>query len=156
MASRSLSFFKFQRFSVEINGHFYSKLKRKAKAIAFDEIDKAPEEKKRGNTIATVLGALRDSSQSGALGASRGSGLHYVGGHTTPALFYLALGGSLLSYIYSAPPLKLGIAIVYNFKSVEGDRAMGLQSLLVAFGTEAAKWICVSAIDVTQISVAGM
>ena len=33
---------------------------------------------------------------------------------------------------------------------------MGLQSLLVAFGTEAAKWICVSAIDVTQISVAGM
>ncbi|CAF2141844.1 unnamed protein product [Brassica napus] len=26
MASRSLSFFKFQRFSVEINGHFYSKL----------------------------------------------------------------------------------------------------------------------------------
>nr|VDC90314.1 unnamed protein product [Brassica rapa] len=103
MASRSLSFFKFQRFSVEINGHFYSKLR-----------------------------------------------------HTTPALFYLALGGSLLSYIYSAPPLKLGIAIVYNFKSVEGDRAMGLQSLLVAFGTEAAKWICVSAIDVTQISVAGM
>ncbi|XP_009107273.1 chlorophyll synthase, chloroplastic-like isoform X1 [Brassica rapa] len=101
------------------------------------------------------MGALRDSSQSGALGASRGSGLHYVG-HTTPALFYLALGGSLLSYIYSAPPLKLGIAIVYNFKSVEGDRAMGLQSLLVAFGTEAAKWICVSAIDVTQISVAGM
>ncbi|CAN7106478.1 unnamed protein product [Brassica rapa subsp. narinosa] len=108
MASRSLSFFKFQRFSVEINGHFYSKLnhgktaltaaitkvlaeERKAKAIAFDEIDKAPEEKKRGNTIATVclllllflstpilimlvlclvVGALRDSSQSGALGAS--------------------------------------------------------------------------------------
>lgn len=27
---------------------------RKAKAIAFDEIDKAPEEKKRGITIATV------------------------------------------------------------------------------------------------------
>ncbi|XP_022575061.1 chlorophyll synthase, chloroplastic-like isoform X2 [Brassica napus] len=100
--------------------------------------------------LCLVVGALRDSSQSGALGASRGSG------HTTPALFYLALGGSLLSYIYSAPPLKLGIAIVYNFKSVEGDRAMGLQSLLVAFGTEAAKWICVSAIDVTQISVAGM
>ncbi|KAG5415138.1 hypothetical protein IGI04_002705 [Brassica rapa subsp. trilocularis] len=122
-------------------------------------------------------------------------------GHTTPTLFYLALGGSLLSYIYSAPPLKLkqngwvgnfalgasyislpwwagqalfgtltpdvvvltllysiaglGIAIVNDFKSVEGDRAMGLQSLPVAFGTEAAKWICVSAIDVTQLSVAG-
>lgn len=27
----------------------------KAKAIAFDEIDKAPEEKKRGITIATVI-----------------------------------------------------------------------------------------------------
>ncbi|KAG5385872.1 hypothetical protein IGI04_037342 [Brassica rapa subsp. trilocularis] len=133
-------------------------------------------------------------------------------GHTTPTLFYLALGGSLLSYIYSAPPLKnlsiherislqlkqngwvgnfalgasyislpwwagqalfgtltpdvvvltllysiagLGIAIVNDFKSVEGDRAMGLQSLPVAFGTEAAKWICVGAIDVTQLSVAG-
>lgn len=31
-----------------------------------------------------------------------------------------------------------------------------LQSLPVAFGTEAAKWICVGAIDVTQISVAGI
>ena len=52
--------------------------------------------------------------------------------------------------------LQLGIAIVNDFKSVEGDRAMGLQSLPVAFGTDAAKWICVSAIDVTQLSVAGM
>lgn len=122
-------------------------------------------------------------------------------GHTTPTVFYLALGGSLLSYIYSAPPLKLkqngwvgnfalgasyislpwwagqalfgtltpdvvvltllysiaglGIAIVNDFKSVEGDRALGLQSLPVAFGTETAKWICVGAIDITQLSVAG-
>ena len=30
------------------------------------------------------------------------------------------------------------------------------QSLPVAFGPEAAKWICVGAIDITQISVAGM
>ena len=30
----------------------------KAKAIAFDEIDKAPEEKKRGITIATVGGSI--------------------------------------------------------------------------------------------------
>ena len=30
------------------------------------------------------------------------------------------------------------------------------QSLPVAFGSEAAKWICVGAIDVTQISVAGI
>lgn len=122
-------------------------------------------------------------------------------GHNFPVIFYLALGGSLLSYIYSAPPLKLkqngwignfalgasyislpwwagqalfgtltpdiivltllysiaglGIAIVNDFKSIEGDRAMGLQSLPVAFGSEAAKWICVGAIDITQISVAG-
>ncbi|KAK4796253.1 hypothetical protein SAY86_028579 [Trapa natans] len=142
-------------------------------------------------------------------------------GHNFPIVFYLALGGSLLSYIYSAPPLKLkqngwignfalgasyislswwalfqffnllggqalfgtltpdiivltplysiagvfnntmfmviqlGIAIVNDFKSIEGDRAMGLQSLPVAFGAENAKWICVCAIDITQISVAG-
>lgn len=30
------------------------------------------------------------------------------------------------------------------------------QSLPVAFGFETAKWICVGAIDVTQLSVAGM
>ncbi|KVI11450.1 UbiA prenyltransferase family [Cynara cardunculus var. scolymus] len=76
-------------------------------------------------------------------------------GHNFPSIFYLALGGSLLSYIYSAPPLKLGIAIVNDFKSVEGDRKMGLQSLPVAFGEETAKWICVGAIDITQLSVAG-
>jgi hypothetical protein len=29
------------------------------------------------------------------------------------------------------------------------------QSLPVAFGAETAKWICVGAIDITQISVAG-
>ncbi|KAF5476288.1 hypothetical protein F2P56_008019, partial [Juglans regia] len=122
-------------------------------------------------------------------------------GHDFPTVFYLAVGGSLLSYIYSAPPLKLkqngwvgnfalgasyislpwwagqalfgtltpdiivltllysiaglGIAIVNDFKSVEGDRALGLQSLPVAFGAETAKWICVGAIDITQISIAG-
>ncbi|XP_078435334.1 ubiA prenyltransferase family protein [Wolffia australiana] len=122
-------------------------------------------------------------------------------GHDFPIIFYLACGGSLLSYIYSAPPLKLkqngwignfalgssyislpwwagqalfgtltldvvvltllysiaglGIAIVNDFKSIEGDRAMGLQSLPVAFGVDAAKWICVGSIDITQLSVAG-
>jgi 4-hydroxybenzoate polyprenyltransferase len=48
----------------------------------------------------------------------------------------------------------LGIAIVNDFKSIEGDRAMGLQSLPVAFGVDTAKWICVSTIDVTQLGVA--
>ncbi len=28
-------------------------------------------------------------------------------GHETPTLFYLAVFGSIVSYIYSAPPLKL-------------------------------------------------
>jgi len=107
-------------------------------------------------------------------------GLDLWAGHTTPVLLLLALGGSFVSFIYSAPPLKLkqngwlgnyalgasyialpwwagqalfgqltwttalltlayslaglGIAVVNDFKSVEGDRAMGLQSLPVAFG----------------------
>ncbi|PKI34557.1 hypothetical protein CRG98_045094 [Punica granatum] len=59
----------------------------------------------------------------------------------------------VLTLLYSIA--GLGIAIVNDFKSVEGDRAMGLQSLPVAFGAETAKWICVGAIDITQISVAG-
>jgi chlorophyll/bacteriochlorophyll a synthase len=121
-------------------------------------------------------------------------------GHETPTLFALALLGSGISYIYSAPPLKLkqsgwignyalgssyitlpwlagqalfgtvtpdvvvltmlysiaglGIAIVNDFKSIEGDRALGLQSLPVAFGIDTAKWITVGTIDATQIAVA--
>ncbi|CAN1134257.1 Chlorophyll synthase, chloroplastic [Linum perenne] len=122
-------------------------------------------------------------------------------GHDIPIVLYLALGGSLVSYVYSAPPLKLkqngwignfamgisyislpwwagqalfgtltpdtivltllysiaglGVAIVNDFKSIEGDRAMGLQSFPVAFGAETAKWISVGTINITQISIAG-
>jgi len=122
-------------------------------------------------------------------------------GHDRPDVLLLSIFGSFISYIYSAPPLKLkqsgwignyalgssyialpwwcgqatfgtlsldvviltilyslaglGIAIVNDFKSIEGDREMGLQSLPVAFGVETAKWICVSTIDVTQLCVAG-
>jgi chlorophyll synthase len=121
-------------------------------------------------------------------------------GHENPILFELAVFGAFISYIYSAPPLKLkqsgwagnyalgasyialpwwagqalfgtltpdvmvltvlyslaglGIAIVNDFKSIEGDRAMGLQSLPVAFGVDTAKWICVGTIDATQLGVA--
>jgi len=121
--------------------------------------------------------------------------------HDFPILTALALGGSFLSYIYSAPPLKLkqngwlgnyalgasyialpwwaghalfgqlnwtiviltlfyslaglGIAIVNDFKSVEGDRQLGLKSLPVMFGLTAATWICVLMIDVFQAGVAG-
>ncbi|KAJ6699441.1 CHLOROPHYLL SYNTHASE [Salix purpurea] len=60
----------------------------------------------------------------------------------------------VLTLLYSIA--GLGIAIVNDFKSIEGDRALGLQSLPVAFGAETAKWICVGAIDITQLSVAGM
>ncbi|XP_058737074.1 chlorophyll synthase, chloroplastic-like isoform X4 [Vicia villosa] len=59
----------------------------------------------------------------------------------------------VLTLLYSIA--GLGIAIVNDFKSVEGDRALGLQSLPVAFGEETAKWICVGAIDITQLSIAG-
>ncbi len=48
----------------------------------------------------------------------------------------------------------LGIAIVNDFKSIEGDRELGLQSLPVAFGVDAAKWICASSITLTQLGVA--
>lgn len=137
------------------------------------------------------------------LGAGLGTSyaLDVWAGHSTPIMLYLAIFGSLVSYIYSAPPLKLkqsgwignyalgssyialpwwagqalfgelsldvmvltvlysfaglGIAIVNDFKSIEGDRAMGLQSLPVAFGVDTAKWICVGTIDVTQLGVAG-
>lgn len=57
----------------------------------------------------------------------------------------------VLTVLYSLA--GLGIAIVNDFKSIEGDRAMGLQSLPVAFGIDTAKWICVSTIDVTQVGL---
>jgi chlorophyll synthase len=122
-------------------------------------------------------------------------------GHDFPTITVLALGGSFLSYIYSAPPLKLkkngwlgnyalgasyialpwwaghalfgdlnttivvltlfyslaglGIAVVNDFKSVEGDRQLGLQSLPVMFGISTAAWICVLMIDIFQAGIAG-
>ena len=120
-------------------------------------------------------------------------------GHGTPVLLLLALGGSFVSFIYSAPPLKLkqngwlgnyalgasyialpwwagqalfgqltwttailtlayslaglGIAVVNDFKSVEGDRALGLQSLPVAFGITRASWISAGMIDLFQLAM---
>ena len=127
-------------------------------------------------------------------------GLDQWSGHSFPVLTALALLGSLISYIYSAPPLKLkkngwlgnyalgasyialpwwaghalfgeltvkvlvltliyslaglGIAVVNDFKSVEGDRQLGLQSLPVMFGVTTAAWICVLMIDVFQTGMA--
>lgn len=60
----------------------------------------------------------------------------------------------LLTLFYSFA--GLGIAIVNDFKSVEGDRQTGMQSLPVMFGIDAAKWICVGMIDVFQLLVAAI
>jgi len=49
----------------------------------------------------------------------------------------------------------LGIAVVNDFKSVEGDRQFGLKSLPVMFGIMTAAWICVLMIDIFQLGVAG-
>ncbi len=128
-------------------------------------------------------------------------GLDRWAGHGFPTITLMAVMGSGLSYIYSAPPLKLkqngwlgnyalgasyialpwwaghalfgdlnptimvltlfyslaglGIAVVNDFKSVEGDRALGLQSLPVMFGITTASWICVLMIDIFQLGIAG-
>jgi len=127
-------------------------------------------------------------------------GLDRWAGHEFPTITVAALGGSFLSYIYSAPPLKLkqngwlgnyalgasyialpwwaghalfgdlnprimiltliysmaglGIAVVNDFKSVEGDRQLGLKSLPVMFGITTAAWICVLMIDIFQAGIA--
>lgn len=58
----------------------------------------------------------------------------------------------VLTVLYSLA--GLGIAIVNDFKSIEGDRELGMNSLPVAFGVDTAKYICVGTIDVTQLGVA--
>jgi chlorophyll synthase len=58
----------------------------------------------------------------------------------------------ILTILYSIA--GLGIAIVNDFKSIEGDKALGMNSLPVAFGVDTAKWICVGSIDATQLGVA--
>jgi chlorophyll/bacteriochlorophyll a synthase len=121
-------------------------------------------------------------------------------GNSFPTITCIAVLGSFIAYIYSAPPLKLkqngwfggyalgasyiafpwctghalfgeldwkivvfsvvyslaglGIAIVNDFKSVEGDRQFGLKSLPVMFGVDKAAWICVTMIDLFQIAIA--
>jgi len=48
----------------------------------------------------------------------------------------------------------LGIAVVNDFKSVEGDSQLGLKSLPVTFGIQKAAWICVLMIDIFQAGIA--
>jgi chlorophyll synthase len=59
---------------------------------------------------------------------------------------------TVLTIFYSLA--GLGIAIVNDFKSIEGDRKLGLQSLPVAFGVDTAKYLTVGLIDATQLAVA--
>ena len=59
----------------------------------------------------------------------------------------------ILTLFYSLA--GLGIAIVNDFKSVEGDRQLGLKSLPVMFGISTAAWICVLTIDIFQAGIAG-
>ena len=66
-------------------------------------------------------------------------------GELTPTIMVLTLFYSLSG---------LGIAVVNDFKSVEGDRQLGLKSLPVMFGVQTAAWICVLMIDVFQVGVA--
>ena len=48
----------------------------------------------------------------------------------------------------------LGIAIVNDFKSIEGDSKLGLRSLPVIFGVETSAWISVVIIDIFQALIA--
>ena len=69
---------------------------------------------------------------------------------------YLLLNENVSSFhrpiLYSIA--GLGIAIVNDFKSIEGDRAMGLNSLPVAFGVDGAAKICAGSVTLTQAGVA--
>lgn len=58
----------------------------------------------------------------------------------------------LLTTFYSVA--AIGIAIVNDFKSIEGDAKLGLQSLPVMYGVDTAKYLCVGLLDVVQLCVA--
>lgn len=66
-------------------------------------------------------------------------------GQLTPTIMVLTLFYSLAG---------LGIAVVNDFKSVEGDEQLGLKSLPVMFGIKSAAWICVLMIDIFQAGIA--
>ena len=75
-------------------------------------------------------------------------------------LLYVSLLRNVFVSRYDNRPILysiagLGIAIVNDFKSIEGDRSLGLHSLPVAFGVDGAKWICAASVTLTQLGVAG-
>ena len=130
-------------------------------------------------------------------------GLDLSAAHTDfPIITAIALFGSCVSYIYSAPPLKLkqngllgdlaiglcyislpwwcgqaafagqldrpvdwilpvaysftalGAGIVNDFKSMEGDKAFGLQSIPILVGVDTAKYLAAASPDLVQLSIA--
>jgi len=70
---------------------------------------------------------------------------HALFGELNPTIMVLTLFYSLAG---------LGIAVVNDFKSVEGDRQFGLQSLPVMLGITTASWLSVVMIDVFQAGIA--
>lgn len=160
-----------------------------------------------GQVIAQIVGLLvAGLALAGALDVWAG---HDVVANPLNSVLCIAIFGSIVSYLYSAPPFKLkaegwrgcfalgasyialpwwcgqamfgtvgegagggeltwpvvvltslyslaglGIAIVNDFKSIEGDAELGLKSLPVEFGVDGAKYICAGLIDSTQIAVA--
>lgn len=84
-----------------------------------------------------------------ALGASY-IALPWWTGHALFGDLNLTIVALTLFYSFAG----LGIAIVNDFKSVEGDRQLGLKSMPVMFGVTNAAWICVLMIDIFQAGVA--
>jgi chlorophyll synthase len=67
-------------------------------------------------------------------------------GNITPEVIGLTAFYSLAGF---------GIAIVNDFKAIDGDRESGINSIPVIFGMNASKYICALSIDLTQFAVAG-
>jgi len=48
----------------------------------------------------------------------------------------------------------VGVAIVNDFKSMEGDKQFGLQSIPLLLGVDTAKWLAAAIPNIVQLSVA--
>ncbi|GMI42484.1 hypothetical protein TeGR_g7740 [Tetraparma gracilis] len=133
-------------------------------------------------------GAISEGQVKAQIGALLVGGLGLAYGldvwteHEFPSVFCLAVFGSFISYIYSAPPLKLkmngwtgSFALGASYISLPwwcgqavfgeldrpvyvprppGDRELGLNSLPVAFGIDGAAKLCAGSISATQLGVA--
>ena len=115
-----------------------------------------------GEQLGAGLGADLDGHLQDDLarGGARVRAVHVLGTDDLDALLaegrqalfgQLTWTTALLTLAYSLA--GLGIAVVNDFKSVEGDRALGLQSLPVVFGIERASWISAGMIDVFQLAM---